>query len=114
MAQYLAKDFINLSRWRLGTNRTAKLGFYHGKGSLHIRPLVVVLHKGFSIEVVEMPHSMPQAIIASCGTPHSPSITFEGDITCAAYRLDCDTSLIVNVLAVVSSKGIRRAVSDDS
>ena len=60
MAKNLAENLVNLSGRTLGPDRTAKLGLNHREGSLDIRPLVIVGKKRISIEVVEMPHALPE------------------------------------------------------
>lgn len=62
MTQNLAQDFIDLSNRSFGANRTAELHFNHGVNGFSVRPLVIVLHKDFPIEIIEMPHAMPQAV----------------------------------------------------
>jgi len=89
MAEYLTKDFVDLSDRRFRPHKVAKLSFYHRERGLYVRPLVVMLHKDFPVEAVEMPHSVPQAIISCRGTSHSPGIALEGNITRATRSLDC-------------------------
>jgi len=62
MTQDFAKDFVDLSDRGLSPDRTPKFALNHKEGRLNIRPLVVMLHKGFLVEIVEVPHSVPQAV----------------------------------------------------
>ncbi len=85
MTQNLTKYLVNLSNRGFGTNRTAELGFYHREGSLNIRPLVVVGKESIPIEIVEVPHTIPQTVkwfapLTTFG------ITFEWDIW---YPIHC-------------------------
>ena len=89
MAENLTKDFINLSGRGFSSNRATELGFYHRESGFYIRPFVIMLQEGFSIEAEIMPHSIPQSIKTCCGTSPSPSIVFEGDVGCPTYGLDC-------------------------
>ena len=88
VAENLAQNLIDLSGWGFSPNRTAELGFYHRERGLYIRPLVVMTQKSVPVEVVVVPHSVPQTVITSCGASHSPSIALEGDISYATYCLD--------------------------
>jgi hypothetical protein len=79
MTQNLAKDFVDLSDGGFCPNRTPKLSLYHREGGFDIRPLVIVLHKGFLVEVVEVPHSLPETIV--CPVPlRSLAVVLEGYI----------------------------------
>lgn len=62
MAKHLTQNFVDLSNRGLGTYSTAELHLNHGVNGFGVRPLVVMLHKGFPVEVVIMPHAMPQTI----------------------------------------------------
>jgi hypothetical protein len=62
MAKDFTKDFINLSNRGLSPDHRSELYFNHRVNSLGIRPLVVMLEKGFPIDVVVVPHSLPDAI----------------------------------------------------
>jgi hypothetical protein len=89
MTQDFAKDFIDLSDRGLSPDRTPELALNHIEGCLDIRPLVVVLHKGFLVEVVEVKHSTPQpvklvvAVLLPCG------VGLEGDVGRSAHSLNC-------------------------
>jgi hypothetical protein len=88
MAENLAQNLVDLSSRCLSPNRTTELSLNHRESGLHIRPLVVVSQERFPIEVVEVPHSVPQAVIGSCRASHSPSIALERNVGYPAYRLD--------------------------
>ena len=62
MTKYLAKNFINLSSRGFGSDGSSELCLNHTEGGFNVRPLMIMLQEGFSIEVVEMPHAIPQAI----------------------------------------------------
>jgi hypothetical protein len=89
MAENLTKDFINLSSRGLSPYRTPELSLYHREGGLDIRPLVVVLHKGFLVEVIEVPHSVPQPVKLVVMVALSSGVSPERYVCCSAYRLDC-------------------------
>lgn len=89
MAEHFTQNFIDLSNGGFCPNRTAELGLYHREGTLHIRPLMIMSQELFPVEVVEVPHSMPQAVITSSGASHTPSVALEWDVGSTAYGLDC-------------------------
>ncbi len=62
MAQNLAQYLINLSYGSLRTNEATKLALNHREGSFCVRPLVVVLQEGFPIEIIEVPHAIPEPV----------------------------------------------------
>ncbi len=62
MAKNLAKHFINLSNRGFSPNRSPELSLYHREGGFHVRPLMIVSQEGIPIEVVEVPHSLPQPV----------------------------------------------------
>lgn len=97
MAKYLAKNLIDLSSRSLSPNRTTELGLYHREGGFHIRPLVVMLQKGFPIEVVEMPHSVPQAVKLVMMVAPSSGIDFERNKRRSALSLNSPKVLSVGV-----------------
>jgi len=80
MAKYLTQNLVDLSGRGLRSDRAAELGFYHAEHTLHIRPFVVVGQERFPIEVVEVPHLVPEAIVASRVASHALGITLEGDV----------------------------------
>jgi len=87
MTQNLTENLIDLSYRGFSSNRATELHLNHGEDRLDIRPFVIMLQKGFPIEVVEVPHSMPKPIklftsLATFG------IAFEGDIWCSIYCLN--------------------------
>ena len=81
MAQNLAQNLVDLSSWGLGSDRTAELGLNHGEHRLHVRPLVVVLKKCSLIEVVVMPHTIPQAIELVMMVSYASRIDLERNVT---------------------------------
>jgi len=87
MTQNLTKDFIDLSSRCLSPNRTAELSLNHGEGSFDIRPLVIMLHKGFLIKVIEMPHTTPQPVKLMMMVSLTSGTNLEGDISRATHRL---------------------------
>jgi hypothetical protein len=88
MTEQFTQNLIDLGNRGLSPNRTPELGLYHREGTLHIRPLVVVLQKGFPIEVEIVPHPVPQAVIGSGGASHTSGVALEGNVSRTAYRLD--------------------------
>ena len=64
MAKDFTKHFVELSHWQLGADKAAKLALDHAKGCLDIRPLVIVLHKGFTVQAVVMKHLIPDFTLA--------------------------------------------------
>ena len=62
MAQNLTQNFVDLSSRGFGSNRATELRLNHGEGCLYIRPLVIMGQEAVPIEVVEVPHSIPETI----------------------------------------------------
>jgi len=89
MTKHLAQNLVDLGGGGLSPNRTPELSLNHREGGLHVRPLVVVPQEGFTVEVVVVPHPVPQAVVASCGASHPPGVTLEGDVSRATHSLDC-------------------------
>jgi hypothetical protein len=84
MAKHFTQNFIDLSGGSLSPNRTAELCLYHREDGLHIRPLVVVLQEGFLVEVVEVPHVLPEAV--KCTVPlRSLAVGLEWNISRSVY-----------------------------
>jgi chorismate-pyruvate lyase len=50
MRENLAKCFVNLRRSHLASQTSAKLRFYHRKGSFDIRALMIMLKEFFLIQ----------------------------------------------------------------
>ncbi len=88
MTKDFTKNFINLSDRSLSPDRRAKLGFYHGEGCLHIRPLVVVSQECVLVEVVVVPHPIPQPVKLVVLVPHASGVRLEGNISNATLRLN--------------------------
>ena len=86
MTKYLTENFIDLSDWCFCPNHSTELHLNHGEGGFSIRPLVVMLHKDFAIEVVIMPHALPQTI-KRLVTLTTLRVAFEGDIRDSVYSL---------------------------
>ena len=79
MAEYLTQNLVDLSGRGLRSHRAAELGFNHAEHAFHIRPFVVVGQERFPIEVVEVPHLLPQTIgWEACAC--SLAAILEGDI----------------------------------
>jgi hypothetical protein len=89
MAEHLAQDLVDLGGWVLGPNRTPELCLYHGEGGLHVRPLVIMLQEGLTVEVVVVPHPVPQAVVAGRWASHPPGVALEGNVGRSARSLDC-------------------------
>jgi len=89
MTKHFTQNFIDLSGRGFSPNRTTELGFNHREDCLYIRPLMVMLEEGFSIEAKIVPHLIPQAVKSRCCTSHSFGITLKGNISCPTYGLDC-------------------------
>ena len=64
MTKDFTKNFVDLSSWSFRPNRTTELSFNHREDSLYVRPLMVVSQEAIPIEVVEVPHLVPQAVKA--------------------------------------------------
>ena len=88
MAKNLAKNFINLSDRGFSSNRSPELGLNHGEGGLHIRPLVIMSQESIPIEVVEVPHAIPETVKLMMIVSHASRIDLEGDISRATLRLN--------------------------
>ena len=88
MTKHLAQDLVDLSGRRLGPNCTAEFSLYHREGSLDIRPLVVMLQEGFPVEVVEVPHPVPQAVKLVMVVSHAGRVDLEGDKRRSALSLN--------------------------
>jgi hypothetical protein len=89
MTQNLAKDFVDLSDRGLSPDSTPELALNHIERGLNIRPLVVVLQKGFTVEAVEMVHATPQPVKLMVAVLLSRCVGLEGDIGYATHRLNC-------------------------
>ncbi len=87
MAEYLTQNLVNLSSRGFRPNRTPKLGFYHAESSLSIRPLMIMLQENVPIEVIEMPHAIPQTIKFMMMVAHASGTDFKGDKGHSAYGL---------------------------
>ena len=94
MAQDLAQNLIHLSYGSLGANRATELHLNHRKDCFHVRPLMVMLQKGFPIEVVEVPHLVPETVEL---TPHASCPLFEGNVGCTAYAIYNSKVLLARV-----------------
>lgn len=88
MAKHFAQDLVDLGGRGLSPNRTPELGFYHREGGLDIRPLVVMLQKGIPIEVVEVPHPVPQAVKLVVVVSPASRVGLERDESCPALSLN--------------------------
>lgn len=88
MTQNLAEHLIDLSDWGFRPNRTAEFSFYHREDGFNVRPLMVMLQEGFPIEVVEMPHSIPETVKLMMVVAHASGIDLEGNEGSSAYGLD--------------------------
>ena len=88
MTQNLAQNLVHLSNGSLCPNRSPKLSLYHAECGFDIRPLVIVLQETVSIEVVEVPHSVPQPIELMMVVSHASRVHLEGDIGCATNGLN--------------------------
>lgn len=78
MTEHLAQHFVDLSGRGFGSNRATELRLNHGEGTLYIRPLVIMGQEGFLIVVVEVPHSIPEAIELMMVVSHASGIDLEG------------------------------------
>ncbi len=96
MAEYLTKDFINLSDRGFSPYRTSELALNHREGGLYIRPLMIMSKKGFSIEVVEVPHPLPESI-ERFNPLTALRITPERDIGCGVYCLNSVEIILAGV-----------------
>lgn len=86
MAENLTKNLVNLSDRGFSPYRTPEFCFYHREGGFHIRPLVIMGQELFPIEVVKVPHSLPQSV--KCTIPLSTlAIGFKWDIRRSVYCL---------------------------
>jgi hypothetical protein len=88
MTEYLTKNFINLSNRGFRPNRTAELRFYGREGTFRIASLVIPLHEGFSIELVEVPHVIPKAVKPVVMVSHASRVYLEGNECCATNCLN--------------------------
>jgi hypothetical protein len=88
MAKHLAQNLIDLSNWSLGPDRTPELCLYHGEGGLDIRPLVVMLQESIPIEVVEVPHPVPQPVKLVMVVSHASGVGLKGDKSRSALSLN--------------------------
>ena len=86
MAQNLTQDLIDLGNRRLGTDKAAELGLDHRKSSFHVAALVIMGKKGRAVEVVEVPHPLPEAI-EFMGFPHTVRVRTERDVGSPAHCL---------------------------
>lgn len=89
MTEHFAQHFVNLSSRRLAANRAAELRLNHGEGSLYVRPLVIMSQEAFPIEVVEVPHFIPETVKLVVMVSHACRIDLERDERCPADCLDC-------------------------
>ena len=96
VAENLTKDFINLSDRGFSPYRTSELALNHGEGGLDIRPFVIMSKEGFPIEVVEVPHPLPESI-KGLGSLTTLRVTSERDIGCGIYRLNSVEILFAGV-----------------
>jgi len=87
MAQDLAQDLVDLSNRGFSSYKATELSLNHGEYGFGVRPFVIVLHKDFSVEVIEMPHGMPQPIKRSL-TLTTPRIAFEWYERCSIDGVD--------------------------
>ena len=87
MTKDFTESFINLGGRGFCPNRSPKFSFNHAKGSLSIRPLMVMLQERFPIGVVEMPHMIPQPVKLMMVVSHACRIGLEGNIGCATNSL---------------------------
>ncbi len=94
MTKHLAKNLVDLSSWSLRPNRTAELSLNHGEDSFDIGPLVVMLQEGFPIEVVEVPHPIPQPVRLVMMVVHASRVRLERD--------ECRTTLRLNSAQILS------------
>ena len=99
MTQNLTKNFIDLSGWGFGSNRSAELAFNHAESSFDIRPLVIMLQESIPIEVVEVPHLIPQTV-KLFATLTTFGIAFEWDIWGSIYGLNCMKTITARVCLV--------------
>ena len=88
VTKHFAQDLIDLSGGSLSPNRTPELCFNHGEGGFDIRPLVVVLQEGVPVEVVEVPHPVPQPIELVVVVSRAGGVNLEGDKSRPALSLN--------------------------
>lgn len=88
MAKHFTENLINLSSRGLSPNRTPEFPFNHGEGGLDIRPLMVMLQERLTVEVVEVPHPIPEAVELMMVVAHTGGVDLEGDVSCATDSLN--------------------------
>lgn len=79
MAQNLAQNLIDLGNWSLCPDYSPELCLYPRKYTFRIRPLMIMLQKDFPIELVEMPHTIPQDVEFMMMVSHTSGIDLEED-----------------------------------
>ncbi len=84
MTKHFAQNLVDLSSRSLSPNRTAELSLYHREGGFDIRPLMVMLQEDIPVEVVEVPHPLPETI-KTVITLTALRIVFEGYIRRSVY-----------------------------
>ena len=87
MAEYLAQNLVNLSSWGFRPYRTTELGLNHAEHAFHIGTLVIMIQERVPIEVVEVPHPMPQSVVSSAAGSRALGITLEGNVGSSANGL---------------------------
>jgi hypothetical protein len=89
MTQNLAENFVHLSRWGFRPNRSPELHLNHAESAFNVRPLMVMFKEGTPIELVEVPHAMPQAVETVLLVSNPVRSVLEGDISDSANSLYC-------------------------
>lgn len=100
MAKDFTENFIDLSGRSLSPNHCPELHFNHGVSSLGIRPLVVMRKKGFPIEIVVIPHFLPDTIKFVVRPLATLRIAFEWYIRRSIYCYNSIKVLFAGVLLV--------------
>lgn len=88
MAQDLQQNFIYLGGWSLRTDSPTKLGFYHGKGSLHVGSLVIMGQEIRTVELVAVPHATPKTVKLVAMPTFTRRAILERDVRYATKGID--------------------------
>ncbi len=88
MTKHLAENFVDLSNRGFRPNRSPEFALYHGEGGFHVRPLVIVAKERISVEVVEVPHTIPEAVKFMVVIPHASRIRLERNVGYTALCLN--------------------------
>ena len=89
MAKNLTKDFVDLSNRGFCSNHCSEFYLNHGVSSFNVRPLVIMSEEIIPIEVVVMPHSIPETVKPILFVPNAISSILERNVRSGVQCLYC-------------------------